>query len=73
MAELKTTKASVIQVSDNGWNDYTVDIIYAEENDIGDDNIDADSHFEGEGARAKAEKRARELSKLLGCSWESNY
>jgi hypothetical protein len=61
-----TNKALTIQVSDNG-DDYTVDVI------MENGDCEADSHFSGKDRRAKAEKRAEQLTKLLGCSWESNY
>jgi hypothetical protein len=54
-----------IQVSYNGDN-YTVDVLT-------NDECAADSHFEGYGAREKAEQRAAALAKMLGCDWESNY
>jgi hypothetical protein len=62
-----TSKASVIQCAENGWQEYTVDVLYE------DGDMDADSHFEGKNAKAKAEKRAEVLAKLCGCSWETNY
>ncbi len=62
-----TAKATVVQCSENGWQEYSVDVLFD------DGECAADSSFEGKGARAKAEKRAAKLAKMHGCSWESNY
>jgi len=68
-ADTPDDSAPVVQCSANGFGNFTVDVVYGD----GATEPEADSSFDGPGARQKAESRARALARSLKCSWETNY